>query len=104
MSSQQMMDLLTSLQHLWFIWVRIYLNTSKITPEESFPNAYIEELYESEYVHTDTKLLCVILDAKYEIADLHKVMENQFQHLTMTQCNELLQLFKKNRIVVRWNT
>ena len=41
------------------------LNTGKITPEESFTNAYVEELYESEHVHTYTKRLCVMLDAKY---------------------------------------
>ena len=53
-----------------------YLNTGKITPEELFTNAYFEELYESEYVRTDTKRLRVILDDKYEKADLHKVIEN----------------------------
>ena len=41
------------------------LNTRKITPEESFNNAYTKELYESYHVRTATKLLCVILDAKY---------------------------------------
>ena len=53
------------------------LNTGNITPEESFTNAYVQELYESEHVCTATKQLCVILDAKYEKVDLHKVMENQ---------------------------
>ena len=61
-----------------------YLNTGKITPEESFTNAYVEEVYESEHVRTATKRLCVILDAKYGKSDLHQVMENQCQHLTMT--------------------
>ena len=42
-----------------------YLNTGKITPEESFTNAYSKEVYESEHVITATKLLRVILDAKY---------------------------------------
>ena len=37
----------------------------------------------------------MILDAKYEKADLHKVMENQCQHLTMTQRNEYLELLQK---------
>ena len=46
-------------------------------------------------MHTATKLLRVILDAKYEKSDLHKVMENQCQHLTMTQRTELLQLLQK---------
>ena len=40
------------------------LNTEKITPEESFIDAYTEEVYESEHVCTVTKLLRVILDAK----------------------------------------
>ena len=42
------------------------LNTGKITPEESFTNAYPKEVYESENVRTATKRLCVILDAKCE--------------------------------------
>ena len=33
------------------------------------------------------QILRVILDAKYEKADLQKVMKTQFQHLTMTQLN-----------------
>ena len=40
------------------------LNTEKITPEDFFTDAYVKELYESEHVHTYTKRLCVILDAK----------------------------------------
>ena len=39
--------------------------------------------------------MCVILYAKHEKSDLHKVMENQCQHLTMTQRNELLKLLHK---------
>ena len=49
-------------------------------------------IYESEHVHTATKRLRLILDTKYENADLHKVIGNQCQHLTMTQRNELLKL------------
>ena len=71
------------------------LNTGKITPEEQFTNDYVEEIYESEHVCTATKILRVILDAKYEKSDLHKVIENQCQHLTMTQRNELLKLLQK---------
>ena len=66
-----------------------------ITPEESFTNAYVKELYGSEHVHTATKILRVILYAKYEKAHLHTVIENQCQHLTMTQLNELLKLLQK---------
>ena len=71
------------------------LNTGKISPEGQFTNAYFVEVYESEHVCNSTKVLRVILDAKYEKADLHKVMENQYQHLTMTQRNELLKLLQK---------
>ena len=41
-----------------------YLSTGKIIPEELFTNDYVEEVYESEYVRTATKILRVILDAK----------------------------------------
>ena len=37
----------------------------------------------------------IILYAKYEKADLHKVMETQCQHLKMTQHNYLLELLQK---------
>ena len=40
---------------------------------------YVEEVYESEHNGIATKRLRVILDAKYEKADLHKVTETQFQ-------------------------
>ena len=72
-----------------------YFNGGKVTPEESFTNAYVEEVYESQHVRTATKRLRVIFDSRYKKEDLHKVMENQCQHLTMTQCNELLKLLQK---------
>ena len=68
-----MMDLLTGLQHPWLICKD--LNTGKITPEESFNNTHAEEVYESEHVRTATKKIRVMLNAKYEKAYLHKVME-----------------------------
>ena len=37
----------------------------------------------------------ILSDAKYEKADLHKVVETQYKHLTITQHNELLQLLQK---------
>ena len=36
----------------------------------------------------------IILDAKYEKADLHRVMETQCQHLMTTQGNDLLKLLE----------
>ena len=71
-----------------------YLNIGNITPEESFTNVYAEEINESEQVHTSTKRLCVILDAKYEKPDLNKVMKNQCQDLIEIQCHELLKLLQ----------
>ena len=50
------------------------LNKGKITPEEYFINAYVNEVYNSQHVRTATKWLIVILDAKYENAELHTVM------------------------------
>ena len=41
-----------------------YLNTGKITPEESFMNAYTEDDYELEQFHSDNKQLQVILYEK----------------------------------------
>ena len=38
--------------------------------------AYAEEVHESEQVHTSTKQLRVLLDAKYEKSDSNKVMGN----------------------------
>ena len=101
MSTTPMVDLGT--------YIFKYLNIGEITPEELFTNAYIEEVYESEHVRTATKLLRVILNAKYENADLYKVMENQCQYLTMTQCNELLKLLQTfeelfNGILGTWKT
>ena len=43
-------------------------------------------------MHTATKLLRVILYAKYEKVDLHKVIENRCQHSTIIQRNELLRI------------
>ena len=51
-----------------------HLNAGGITPRESFTNDYVEEVYGSDHVSTATKWLRVILDTKYEKADLHKVM------------------------------
>ena len=39
------------------------LTTGKITPEEYFMNAYVEELVETEHIHTSNNQLFTILDA-----------------------------------------
>ena len=73
-----------------------YLNTGNITPEEYFMNVYSEEVHKSEQFLTSAKQLRVILYSKHEKAYLNKVMKNQCQHLTETQCNELLKLLQKS--------
>ena len=47
-----------------------------------------------EQVHTSTKRLCTILDAKYKKEDLNEVLKNQSQYSTEKQHNKLLKLFK----------
>ena len=56
-----------------------------------------KEIHESEKVRTSTKRLRVVLDAKYEKADLDKVMKNQRQKLIETQRNEFIKLSKKSK-------
>ena len=79
---------------MFYLGVYIFkgLNKEKITPVESFNYDYVKELYEFEHVQTDTKRLRVILYAKYEEANLPKVMETQCHYLTMTQRKKLLKL------------
>ena len=43
------------------MYVLKVLNTGKITPEESFTKAYVEEVYESEHAHNAAKQLLVVL-------------------------------------------
>ena len=57
-----------------------YLNTVKIISEESFTNAYIEEIYEWEQLLTYTKLLHTILGTKHEKADLIKQQKINFSN------------------------
>ena len=50
-------------------------------------NSYAEEINESEQVCISTKLLRLILDAKYEKVDLNRVMKNQCQNMIEVQPN-----------------
>ena len=45
-----------------------YLNKDKVTPEEYFINACVEELFELEHICTSKKLFRKTLDAKDERA------------------------------------
>ena len=42
-------------------------------------------LFESENVHTSTKLLRIVLDSKYKNTYLNKVTKNEFRNLTKYQ-------------------
>ena len=64
------------------------LNTGKITSGELFTNAYVKGVYESKHVRTSTKHLRILSDTQYEKKDLHKVMETQFEYMTIIQRNE----------------
>ena len=46
------------------------------------------------HVCITTKQLRVLLDAKYEKADIHKMTETQCWHLTVIKRNELLKLLQ----------
>ena len=50
-------------------------------------NSCIDEVHELEQLRTSTKRLRTILDAKYEKADLNKVLKNQRKHLIEEQFN-----------------
>ena len=66
-----------------------------VKPEESFINSYVNKCLESNIKIISTCRLRRILDAKYEKADLNKVMDKQCQHLTTTERYRLLHLLKK---------
>ena len=53
-----------------------------------------DNTYYVEPSSTDAATKCVvkILDAKYEKADLPKIVEEQCSHITCTKCTELLKL------------
>ena len=51
-------------------------------------------MFKLEQVQTYNKQLRVILDAKYEKANLNKVMETQCQHLSEAERNKLLKLLQ----------
>ena len=59
-----------------------------------FRGVYTKEVYELEHSRTATKGLREIIYSKYEKSDLHKVMETQCQHITVTQYNKLLNLLQ----------
>ena len=63
--------------------------------EESFLNAYVNGCHESEPVCTATNRVRTIIYANYENADLYKIINEHYQHLTVTKQYKLLILLKK---------
>ena len=59
-----------------------------VKPEESFINFSVNECFESECTISATHSMRSILDAKYKKADLNKVINQQFQHLTLNHVKE----------------
>ena len=76
--------------------VRIYgfklLTDNKVKPEEYFINTYIDECLEYQVTINSTRRICRILDAKYEKADLNKVMDKKCQHLIPNKREILLHI------------
>ena len=44
--------------------------------------SYVEELFRLKNIRTDTKVLFIILDTKYKMLYLKKVMKEKFKYLT----------------------
>ena len=63
---------------------------------------YIEGVFKYEIIHSSTKRLRNILDAKYEKIDMNKVMNKQCQHVTGYQHNNILR-FPQNSEDFLWN-
>ena len=63
--------------------------------EESFINAYVDECLEYKGGISSTRIMRLILDTKYEKANLNKFMAEQYQHLSPKEREILLQLLRK---------
>ena len=48
-------------------------------------NTYVGEFFRSENMYSSTKIICAIIDAKYEKSGLNNVMKEQCQHITEDQ-------------------
>ena len=63
--------------------------------EESFVNSYFHECLGYKSVINSTRRMRIILDAKYNRADLNKVTTEKFQHLTATKIHRILHLLNE---------
>ena len=69
-----------------FLKIEFESLTDKIVKlEESFINSYVNECLKSEITISSTRRMRKSLDAKYEKADLNKVMTEQCQHLNPSE-------------------
>ena len=62
-----------------------YLIDKIVKLKESFINSYVNKCLESDSVIISTQRMCRIIDARYEKADLNKVMTKQCQHLNVEE-------------------
>ena len=79
------------------------LTDHKVKPEDSSIKAYVNECLESKVTIISTFGIKIVLDAKYEKADLNKFMEEQCQHLRSNKRETLLHILEKIKLV-QWNT
>ena len=85
------------------------LTTKTVKPEESFINVHVSECFESKIAISETRRMRRILDAKYEKADINKVMTKKCQHQNTKECDQLLTLLRKyedlfDDTLGTWNT
>ena len=57
------------------------ITAKTVIPEDFSINLYVDEFLESESAISATRRILSILYAKYEKADINKVMNKQFQHI-----------------------
>ena len=72
-----------------------YITDKTVKPEESFVKLYVGKCLKSNSAISSTRRMIIILDAKYEKADLNKVITKKCQHLTSTERHILLHLLNK---------
>ena len=80
-----------------------------VKPEESFINAYVGECLKSESAISSTQRMRIILDSKYETAELNNVMTKQCRHLSTEEQERILALLQRFEYLFggtlgAWNT
>ena len=66
-------------------------------------DVYVDECFEPENMRSSEKTMHVSLDAKYEEAEINKVMNKECQNLTKQECKWLHSLLKIFEDIFDWN-